>query len=94
MKKEKVAIPLTTLDFYKYEKDGITYFEFDARECTPPEPMLNALNALRIIKHDNERLVGIFFHEPTPLYAKIFNFFSHESKQLENSDYQITFKRL
>jgi hypothetical protein len=94
MKKEKVEIPLTTLDFYKYEKDGIRYFEFDASECTPPEPMVNALNALRIIKNENERLVGIFFHEPTPLYAKIFEFFSYESKELENGNYEITFKRL
>ncbi len=94
MKKEKVAIPMTTLDFYKYEEDEITYYEFDATECSPPEPMVNTMNALRVIQNENQRLVGRFFHEPTPLYAKISQFFSYEVKELENGDFKITFKKL
>ena len=93
MEKEKVTIPMTTLDFYKYEKDGVTYYEFDATECSPPEPMVNTMHALRMIQSDKERLVGRFFHEPTPLYAKIADFFSYEAHELENGDYQITFKK-
>ncbi|QOP45533.1 DUF2249 domain-containing protein [Sulfurimonas paralvinellae] len=93
MKKEKISIPMTTLDFYKYEIDGIIYYEFDATECSPPEPMVNTLNALRMIKNENERLVGYFFHEPVPLYAKIADSFVHEAKELENGDYKITFKK-
>jgi hypothetical protein len=92
MKKERVSIPMTTLDFFKYEKDGIVYYEFDATECSPPEPMVNTMNALRIIQNENERLVGRFFHEPTPLYAKISQFFDYEAKELENGDFEITFK--
>ena len=93
MHKEKVDIPMTTLDFYKYEQDGLTYYAFDATECSPPEPMVNTLNALRMIQSENDRLVGRFFHEPTPLYAKIADFFTYEAQELENGDYQITFKK-
>jgi len=92
MQKKKITIPMTTLDFYKYEKDGIIYYEFDATECSPPEPMVNTMNALRIIKDKNERLVGKFFHEPTPLYAKITNFFDYKAKELENGDFEIVFQ--
>jgi len=91
--KEKVDIPMTTLDFYKYEKDGLTYYEFDATECSPPEPMVNTLNALRMIQNENERLAGRFFHEPTPLYAKIRDFFTYEAQELQNGEYKITFKK-
>ena len=94
MEKEKVDIPMTTLDFYKYEKDGVTYYEFDATECSPPEPMVNTMNALRLIQSDKERLVGRFFHEPTPLYAKIANHFSYEAEEFPNGDYKITFKKI
>ncbi len=92
MQKEKVVIPMTTLEFYKYEKDGIIYYEFDATECCAPEPMVNTMNALRVIQNDKARLVGRFFHEPTPLYAKISQFFDYEAKELENGDFEIVFQ--
>ena len=91
MEKELVEIPLTTLDFYKYEKDGLIFYEFDATECQPPEPMVNTINALRMIKSKNERVVGKFFHEPSPLYAKISEVFSHEAIELDSGDFEITF---
>lgn len=91
MEKKLVKIPLTTLNFYKYEKDGLIFYEFDATECQPPEPMVNTMNALRIIKSKNERVVGTFFHEPSPLYNKISKSFSYEAKELENGDFEITF---
>jgi len=92
MTKEKVVIPMTTLDFYKYEKDGVIYYEFDATECSPPEPMVNTMNALRMITKENEKLVGRFFHEPTPLYAKISQFFDYDAKELENGNFEIVFQ--
>jgi len=91
--KKLVKIPRTTLDFYKYEKDDLTFYEFDATNSCAPEPMMNALVALEMIKDENERLVGVFFHEPTPLLQRIAKFFSYESKELENGDFRIVFKR-
>ncbi len=94
MKKELIEVSGATLYFYKYELDGLTYYEFDATECSPPEPMLNAIHGLSMIKNENERLVGIFFHEPFPLYQKIPSFFVHESTELESGDFKVVFKRL
>ncbi|WP_457746606.1 DUF2249 domain-containing protein [Sulfurimonas sp.] len=94
MNKQKVEIPLTTLPFFKYEKDGIVYYEFDATECSPPEPMVNTMNALTILKDKKERLVGKFFHEPTPLYDKISKYFSHTAQELEDGSFLITFAKL
>lgn len=94
MNKELVEVPRATLDFYKYEEDGLVYYEFDATECSPPEPMVNAVNGLGMIKSENDRLVGIFFHEPAPLYERISSDFSYEAKELENGDYMVIFKRV
>lgn len=91
MKKELVQIPFATLDFYKYEKDALTIYEFDATECQPPEPMVNAINALKMLKSKDERVIGTFFHEPSPLYNKISEAFSYDAKELENGDFEITF---
>ena len=90
-KKELIVIPLTTLDIYKYEKDGLTFYEYDATDCQPPEPMLNTIHILNTIKSKNERVVGRFFHEPSPLYTKISPLFSYKAEELDNGDYEITF---
>ena len=94
MQKELVEVPRATLDFYKYEEGGLTYYEFDATECSPPEPMVNAINGLRMLKNENERLIGFFFHEPFPLYQKIPSSFEHEATELESGDFKVVFKRL
>lgn len=94
MKKELVKVAKATLDFYKYEENGLTYYEFDATRCSPPEPMVNAIHGLRMLKNENERLIGFFFHEPFPLYEKIPSFFHHEAIELESGDFKVIFKRL
>jgi len=92
MKKEKVDIPLTTLDFFRYEEEGFIVYEFDARECTPPEPMVNTINALKLITADNIKVIGTYFHEPFPLYERISTEFSHIAKELPSGDFQVTFQ--
>ena len=94
MKKELVDIPRTTLDFYRYEENGLVMYEFDATACTPPEPMVNAIVGLNMLKDENDRLIGLFFHEPFPLYERISSDFSYESQELESGDFKITFKRV
>lgn len=93
MKKELVKLPKTTLDIYKYEKDGLSFFEFDATECEPPEPMVNTMNTLVHVKEPNQRLRVLFFHEPHPLYLKIDEFFEHSSRELEDGNVEVVFKK-
>lgn len=92
MKKELIEVPRATLDFYKYEEDGLTYYEYDVTGCQPPEPMVNTMVGLSLLKSENDRLVGIFFHEPFPLYDRIPLTISHEAAQLESGNFRITFK--
>lgn len=92
MQKELIEVQGATLDFYKYEEDGLTYFEFNATRCQPPEPMINAISGIRLLKSENDRLVGIFFHEPFPLYERIPLTIGHEAQELENGDIKVTFK--
>jgi hypothetical protein len=92
MEKILIEVPRATLNFYKYEEDGLTYYEFNATQCQPPEPMINAMVGLSLLKSKNDRLVGIFFHEPFPLYDRVPLSISHEAKELENGDFRITFK--
>ncbi len=94
MDKQKVEIPGATIDFFKYEENGLTYYEFNATQCSPPEPMVNAMNGLRMLQNKDERLVGIFFHEPVPLYNRLGDQFSHEAIALESGDYKIIFKKV
>ncbi len=91
MQKEKIIVPRATLDIFKYEEEGITYYEFDATLCQPPEPMVNAMVCLSLLK-DTDKLVGYFFHEPAPLYDKISAHFSHEASELESGDFKIVFQ--
>jgi len=94
MQKELIKIPMTTLDFYKYEENGLVFYEFDATECNPPEPMVNTIHGLNMLKNENDRLLGIFFHEPVPLYERIGDGFEHEAIELENGDFKIIFKKI
>lgn len=92
MQKELISVARATLDFYKYEEDGLTIYEYDATKCQPPEPMVNTMVGLSLLKSKNDRLVGIFFHEPFPLYDRIPLTISHEAKELDSGDFRITFK--
>jgi hypothetical protein len=92
MQRVLIEVPRATLDFYKYEEDGLTYYEYDATKCQPPEPMVNTMVGLSLLKSENDRLVGIFFHEPFPLYQRIPLTIGHEAKELESGDVRVTFK--
>ena len=92
MKKELIQVPRTTLDFYKYEEDGLNFYEFNATACQPPEPMVNTICGLGLLKTKEDRLVGIYFHEPFPLYDRIPLTIAHEAVELENGDFKVTFK--
>jgi len=91
--KEKITPPRATLDFYQYEKEGITYYEFNATKCSPPEPMVNAMIGLSLLKNENERLIGEFFHLPTPLLQKVEGKYLYTTTELENEDVIVEFKK-
>ncbi len=92
MEKKPIEIEGTTLPFVTYEKDATRYYFFDATQSSPPEPMINALRALEYIKK-GEILIGLFFHAPEPLFAKIEPFFEYKVTPLTSGDVEVEFRR-
>ena len=93
MQKELVEVPRATLDIYNYKENEFNVYEFDATECSPPEPMVNTIVTLEMLKNENDILRVKYFHEPFPLYERVSPSFSHESQELESGDFLVTFKR-
>ena len=92
MKKEIIQVPRATLNFYKYEENSLTYYEFNATECQPPEPMVNTMVAMSLLKSESDRVVGIYFHEPFPMYERLPAAIKRESSELENGDIRVEFR--
>ena len=93
MKKKLIEVPRATLDVYNYQKDGLNVYEFNATECSPPEPMVNTIVTLEMLKNENDRLEVKFFHEPFPLYERVSAGYSYESRELDGGDFLVTFKK-
>ena len=91
MSRELVEVPRATLVFHKYEEDGLTYYEFNATQCQPPEPMVNAMVGLQNLK-DNEKLVMVNHKAPMGLFPKIENDFDFEVEELDGV-FKITFSK-
>jgi uncharacterized protein (DUF2249 family) len=94
MQKELIVVPRATLDIYNYTEDGLNFYEFDATECSPPEPMVNTIVVLEMLQDEHDRLLVRFFHEPVPLYERLSQNFSYESRELENGDFEVIFKKI
>jgi len=92
MSRELVEVPQATLPFHKYEENGLTYYEFNATQCQPPEPMVNTMVAMSLLKSPNDRVVGIYLHEPFPLYERLPAAIIRESVELPNGDFRVEFR--
>jgi len=88
---EKIEVPGATVDFYRYIKDGITYYQFDTSRCGPPEPMVNAMSGLKLIDGPDKRLVMINHKKPMGLLDKIGENFDIEVENLDDGRVKLTF---
>jgi len=88
---EKIEVQGATVDFYKYTKDGITYYQFDTSRCGPPEPMVNAMSGLKLIDGPDKKLVMINHKKPMGLLDKIGQNYEIETENLENGNVKLTF---
>jgi len=85
---QKVEVPGATVDFYKLDD---TYY-FDSSKTGHPEPMINAMSGLQILK-DGEKLVMINHKAPMGLFPKIENDFDYEVEELNDGRFKITFTK-
>jgi len=91
IEKEKIEVNGATVDFYKYIKDGIEYYEFDTSRCGPPEPMVNAMAGLKLIDSPNKKLVMINHKKPMGLLDKIGQNYDIETQKLEDGRVKLIF---
>jgi len=91
IKKEKIEVNGATVDFYKYIKDGIEYYEFDTSRCGPPEPMVNAMAGLKLIDSPNKKLVMINHKKPMGLLDKIGQNYDIDIEKLEDGRVKLIF---
>ncbi|KEA46538.1 hypothetical protein CR66_01450 [Campylobacter mucosalis] len=80
-----------TIKFYKTQTDGINYIGFDSRACVPPEPMVNAMLALNLVKDQNTKVVMINHKFPAGLIPKIEPNFNIERENLDGEQVKLTF---
>lgn len=77
----KIDVAGATVDFFKLEKDGQSTYYFDTSKCGPPEPMVNAVSGLKLIKGTNDKLVMINHKTPGGLFAKLQDDISYEMQE-------------
>lgn len=79
---EELKVEGQTVPFYKYSIDGVTFIEFNTSRCGPPEPMINAMLALKQIKDRNTKVHMINHIKPMGLLPKIEGEFDVEIKEV------------
>lgn len=87
----KVEVAGATVDFFKLEKDGQSTYYFDTSKCGPPEPMVNAMSGLKLIKGTDSKLVMINHKTPGGLFSKLEDDISHEAEAVDGGLVKITF---
>lgn len=87
----KIEVTGATVDFYKLNKDGESTYYFDTSKCGPPDPMVNAVCGLKLIKGTSDKLVMINHKTPGGLFAKLQDDVSYEIEQLENGLVKVVF---
>jgi len=89
---KEVSFKGATVPFYEYEKDGISYLQFDTSKTGHPEPMVNAMTGLKNLK-DNQKLVMINHKPPMGLFPKIEADYDYEVSELDNNLFKIVFSK-
>ena len=87
----KIDVAGASVDFFKLEKDGQSTYYFDTSKCGPPEPMINAMCGLKLIKGTNDKLVMINHKTPGGLFAKLEDDISYETQSIEGGLTKVVF---
>jgi len=91
---KKIEVEGSTVDFFEYIQNGLSYYYFDTSMCGPPDPMVNAMAGLRLIDAPNKRLVMINHKVPGGLFGKIGQNFDHMIEELPDGRAKVVFAYL
>jgi len=90
----KIEVNGATVDFFELAKDGASTYYFDTSKCGPPDPMVNAMSGLRLIKNTNNKLVMINHKAPGGLFAKLEADIAHSAENVDGGLVKITFSNV
>jgi hypothetical protein len=87
----KIEVVGATVDFFVLEKDGQSTYYFDTSKCGPPDPMVNAMCGLKLIKGTDSKLVMISHKTPGGLFGRLEDDISYEVEAAEGGLVKVTF---
>ena len=90
MEKKEIQVEGATVPFYEYKDEEGRVVEFDTSKCGPPEPMVNAMTALKFIDKDT-RVVMINHKMPMGLLNKIEENYDIQKEELVDGNVKLTF---
>lgn len=80
-----------TVPVFTYMENGINVIAFNSSTCVPPEPMVNAMLALKHLNDENTKVVMINHKNPVGLIAKVGKEFNIETEELSADLIKLTF---
>ncbi len=86
----KIEVVGSTVEFFEKEK-GV--FTFDTSSCQPPEPMVNAMCGLQLLKDSSQKLEMINHKAPLGLFPKIADDFDYEINDADNGMVKVIFTK-
>ncbi len=91
---KEINVEGATVPFYEYKIGDTTYVEFDTSRCGPPEPMVNAMMALKLVREGKaDKVIMINHKKPMGLLPKIEGEFNIESEEDENGIAKLVFTK-
>ena len=80
-----------TIPFVKYVENGETIIGFDSQMCIPPEPMVNAMIALKMLDTPHVKVIMVNHRSPVGLLAKVAENYEINEEKLEGEAVKLTF---
>ena len=87
---QSIELTGSTVDFFNFTKDGVLYYYFNSSLTAAPEPMVNAMRGLSLLKSSSEKLIMINHQKPMGLLAKLKENFDIDITELDDN-YQLVF---
>lgn len=91
--KDKMEVEGATVDFFTFNEGDETYYYFDTTKCGPPEPMVNAMTGLQLLKSDKEVLIMHNHKKPMGLLEKVSKNYDITEEMQDDGTIMLFFRR-
>lgn len=88
---KKIEVVGATVNFFENIKDGVSTYYFDTSKCGPPDPMVNAMSGLRLIKNTKNILIMINHKSPGGLFGRLEADVKHCVEDIDGGLVKVTF---